>query len=370
MDPTRSPEPLRIGIVGSGWRAGFFTRIARALPDRFTLVGIAARTPESADRARQRWDVPGYLDAEELWRRQRPDLMVTSLPQNVNAPVVARLVSAGARVLSETPPAPDLAGLRELWREVGAGERVQVAEQYPFLPGHAARAALVRRGLIGDVSSVHVSSTHGYHAVALIRALLGGTGGGPVTVSATRFVGPLVDPLVRDAWTDDDTPREAGTVLATLDFGGRSGLYDFTDNQWHNRLRHRRVLVRGSHGEIADDHVVRYAGPRTILEGRLTRGQLGHDLNLEGHDTELISFDGTVAWRNRFVGARFSDEEIAIASVLAASGDWARDGAPAPYPLAEACQDQLVGLAIEESVRTGAPVRTEVESWAGRLWGA
>jgi hypothetical protein len=34
-----------------------------------------------------------------------------------------------------------------------------------------------------------------------------------------------------------------------------------------------------------------------------------------------------------------------------------------PYPLAESCQDHLIGLAIEESAKTGKPVVAGPESW-------
>ena len=95
--------------------------------------------------------------------------------------------------------------------------------------------------------------------------------------------------------------------------------------------------------------------PRAIVTSRLRRYQLGHDLNLDGHDTEHLSFDGKVVWRNPFVGRRFMDEEIAIASLLTASAAWATDAGPEPYPLADGCHDHLVGLAIDESVATSAP---------------
>ena len=214
--------------------------------------------------------------------------------------LITEVVESGLPVLAETPPAPDLAGLRSLWQRVGPSGRVQVAEQYPLLPSHAARLALVRSGAIGEPTQAQVSSTHQYHGIALLRAYLA-VGRGPVTVRASSSTGPLVDPLSRAGWTGDDEPKPARTVLAAIDFGtDRSGLYDFTDNQWHNQLRFRRVLVRGSHGELQDDTVVRLAGPRTIVRESLTRNQTGYDLNLDGFDTELISRGDTVLYRNPY----------------------------------------------------------------------
>ena len=72
-----------------------------------------------------------------------------------------------------------------------------------------------------------------------------------------------------------------------------------------------------------------------------------------------------MVWRNPFLGLRLMDEEIAIAQMLVATAAWARDEGPAPYPLAEACQDHLIGLAIDEAMATGQRVTTSREAWAG-----
>lgn len=45
---------------------------------------------------------------------------------------------------------------------------------------------------------------------------------------------------------------------------------------------------------------------------------------------------------------------------------WVRGTGEPPYPLADACQDHLIGLAIEESTRSGEPVTTAREPWAAR----
>ncbi|WP_308167605.1 Gfo/Idh/MocA family protein [Catellatospora tritici] len=356
-------EPIRYAVIGRGWRAQFFFKLAALLPDRLQVTGVMTRSAAAAAEVAAQWRLPVTQDLAELLRTGDPEYVITSVPWDVNPGLVETLVERGLPVLSETPPAPDLAGLRKLWDSVGATGRVQVAEQYLLLPDHAARLAVLRTGVIGTPTSAQVSSTHGYHAVSILRGMLG-VGLGPASVQARAFTAPLADPLVPAGWRDDDTPRPATTTLATIDFGdGRSGLYDFTDNQWWNPLRSRRLVVRGSRGELVDDRVVRLLDHRPV-ESELRRRHSGRDLNLEGFDLDHVSFDGQVVYRNAYAGARLSDEEIAIASILEATGRWCRDAGEPPYPLAQACQDHLISLAIDESARTGQTVPVGAEAWA------
>ncbi len=354
----------RFAVVGSGWRTQFFLRLARMAPEHFSVSGVVTRTAERGAQVEAEWAVPTFRSLAELADAQRPEFVIASVPWPVTPAVTEEAVGLGLRVLAETPPAPTAEGLRDLWKAVGATGLVQVAEQYTRMPGHAARIALLRDGVIGEVTSVQVSSTHLYHAISMMRHMLG-VGFDPVSVTARAFRAPLVNPLSPDGWSGSDEPEELATTLALLDFGaGRSAVYDFTDNQWWNPLRARRIVIRGSRGEIVDDSAVRMVNPTTPVESRLLRRQLGLDLNLEGNELAHISFDGKVLWRNPFPGARFSDDDLAVAILLRDTAQWARDEAAPPYPLADGCQDHLLGLAIEESAATGAPVTTVREAWA------
>jgi predicted dehydrogenase len=353
-------KQTKIAIIGAGWRADFYLHLALLMPAEFEVVGWVVRDQAKA----KAFPVKTYSSVSELLVHEKPDYLISAVTWLSNPDVLALLVEAEIPVLSETPPAGDADALRKLWSAVGAKNLVQVAEQYMRLPMHAARLAVTRQGVIGKVSSVQVSSTHGYHAVAIMRSFLE-AGFGETKVNASSFKAPLVDPLTRGGWNQDLEPKIASTVLATIDFGeGKSGLFDFTDNQWHNQLRHRRLVVRGSLGEIVDNDCIRLIQPRAITNSQFTRYQLGHDLNLDGHDTEHISFDGKAVYNNPFVGLRLMDEEIAIASLMLEMSDWVKGSGPAPYPLAQASQDHLISMAIDDSLAKGVPVTTSTELWA------
>ena len=341
--------------IGAGWRAEMFANVSLGL-DTVECVGAVVRSPRP-------FVVPTFDSLSAAVAATRPDFVMTAVPWPTTPGMIEEAVALGLPVLAETPPAPDVAGLRRLWDQVGASRLVQVAEQYLMLPSHAARAAVVASGAIGTPTQVQVSSTHQYHAVSMMRGLLG-VGRGPVTVRAVKLTAPLMNPLAKPGWTDDEELHPATTTIATVDFGdGRSGLYDFTDNQWHNQLRFRRLLVRGTTGELRDDEVVRMVAPRTIARTPLVRRQLGYDLDLDGFDTEHVTFGDEVVYRNPYLGRRWMDEEIAIGTLLDATASWVRDEGPEPYPLADGAQDHLIALAIEESAAKDQPVSTSVEAW-------
>lgn len=353
-----------IAVIGAGWRAQFYIRIATLMPEKFQIVGVVARKADVRTKIFNEFGVKTFSSISELIKHKVPDFAVSSVSWDANPGVVEELVAAGIHVLCETPPAPTLEALQELWRQVGSSELVQVAEQYPFLPGHAARLAISETGTIGEIGSVEISSTHGYHAVSIMRGFLK-AGFEPATVTTRQFEALLVDPLSRAGWNDDLRAKSAKTTISLIDFeAGKSGLYNFVDNQWHNQLRHRRIVIRGSRGEIVDDSVIRLIDGPAITTSRIERYQLGYDLNLDGYDTEHLSFDGKIVYKNFFTGMRLMDEEIAIAQLMCQMADWIAGKALAPYPLAEGCQDQLISMAIEESITSGQDVTTRKQAWA------
>ena len=103
----------RFAIVGGGWRAAFYLRVAAALPDRFQVSGLLSR--DAASRASVRTgfavETPGTLD--DLLAGD-PAFVVVSTPGPVTPVLLHELTGRHVPVLAETPPAPDDAGLRAL----------------------------------------------------------------------------------------------------------------------------------------------------------------------------------------------------------------------------------------------------------------
>lgn len=354
-------DPVRFAVIGAGWRSDFHVRMAAAAPGALTCTGILARSAASRSRM-ARWGVPLVGTVGDLLATG-PEFVIASVTWPAMPEVIRDLVRRDVKVLAETPPAPDLEGLRLLWNDVGSSGLVQVAEQYMLMPGHASRKAVVDRGVIGRPTFVEVASTHMYHAVSMIRRFLG-VGAQETVVGAHRFTAPLIDPLTVQGPAASPGPHDVGTTIATLDFGGaRSGLYLFIDNQWWNPVLSRRIVIRGELGEIVDDQVTRLVDGDALVSP-LSYRRLGVDMNLEGNELDLVSFDGQVVYRNPWRGTRLSEDDIAVASLLRATGLWARGEGQAPYPLVEACQDHYLSLVMEESITAGRDVVAARQAWA------
>jgi predicted dehydrogenase len=355
------PAVTRFAVVGAGFRARAFVRLAESLPEHFEVVAVLPHRPGSVrdDDGLSRL-VVGDVDALAA---RAPEFVLTAVAADANVATALELVGRRIPVLAETPAAPDLDGLRVLWQDAGARELMQIAEQYPRHPMTAARIAAIEAGRIGTPTSVAVTIAQAYHSIAILRAALD-PGFGEVDVRAVAHRAPLVAPRSRAGWTRDDEEHAALTVLATLDFGASQGVYEFTDGQTRNPLRPAHFRARGSRGEILDDAVVSLADETTVVHSRLIRHSTGADGDFEAYELENVSLDGAALVRNPFVGARLSDDEIGMAALLEAMGRFARGEGPGPYPLRDGAQDQLLGLAVQRAVDSGEPVHLGREAWA------
>ena len=106
---------------------------------------------------------------------------------------------------------------------------------------------------------------------------------------------------------------------------GKLGIYDFTGEQYFSWICSSRVLVCGERGEI--NNTTKYLKDfKTPIEFELRRQNAGENGNLEG-----LYFKGVLAgeewiYKNPFIPARLTDDEIAVATSLKKMAEYVQTG--------------------------------------------
>jgi predicted dehydrogenase len=355
-------QPVRFGLIGGGWRAEFFTRVAAAMPERFQIVGVHGRDPARMAAFGIRSGI-AVCDTLEAMADLEPDFVVLSVSVKVHVEYAKRLHGLRLAVLCETPAAADVPSMLEIWRLVEQGLRIHVAEQYLFQPFHASRLSLAESGRLGRISSARVSTAHGYHGVSLMRKFLG-IGFEDATITARQFASPVVEGAGRNGPPTAERIVNGTQVLADFDFGDRLGIFDFTDIQYWSYVRSHRVVIRGERGEIADNEVRTLLDFRTPVFDTLRRRDRGQGGDLDGYWLESIVLGSETVFTNPYWRARLMDDEIAIATVLDMMAAYVQGHGEGPCSFADAAQDQYLSLLMLEAAQTGEKRKTSRQPWA------
>ncbi|WP_419871623.1 Gfo/Idh/MocA family protein [Candidatus Pristimantibacillus sp. PTI5] len=355
---------INFGIVGGGWRAEFYIRIAKALPERFRIHTILVRDEQKGRELEAKWGIKTVRTLQQFTAEAKQfSFAVVSVPRTAAPDIIRELAELRIPVLAETPPAVDLAALSALCGSLPGEAKIQVAEQYLFQPMHAARIRIAKSGKLGEVSQVQVSAAHDYHGISLIRQLLG-VGFDSATISGEQFESLLMKGPSRQGDPLEDQTVQSVQRIATFRFGGKLALYDFTGDQYFSWIRRSRMLVRGSKGELANNEISYLEDYATPVYTELRRVDTGHHGNLEGYFHRGVMAGGEWLYKNPVAPARLSDDEIAIATCLLHMGDYATGARPSFYSLAEAAQDQYLALLMDQAITTGQTVKTEKQVWS------
>ncbi|MFH5182574.1 Gfo/Idh/MocA family protein [Paenibacillus sp. TAB 01] len=360
-------QPAKFSIIGGGgYRAQYFLRIAQALPERFQISGLVVRDEAKGQAMEAQWQTATYRTLDQLLAQEKPDFIVLSVNPSAATPYMLELAERGIPVLAETPPAPDLAGLHLLHEKLTRqGAKIQIAEQYQFHPIQIAREQWIKSGQLGRVTETTVSISQTYHAVSLIRKMLG-IGFDDATIRGMRFESEWVAGPNRSGIPTEDRLIPLQRDLAWLDFGGKLGIYDFTKDQHRSWTRSNHLSVRGERGEIFDNRLIGQRPDCSPVHMELKRINKGEYENQEGYFLKGIVAGDRWLYENPYTPGRLYDDEIAIAACLDKMAAYAAGG-PSFYGLPDASQDHYIGMLIEQAIKTGETVRSEPQPWAGEV---
>lgn len=294
-----------IALIGSGWRAKMWARVIAALPD-VSLACVLCRNPEKRAPF-EKMGVPVYGSSDEVLSVGADAVLVCVRKQD-NLSVSRFFAEKGYRVLCETP-----AGRTDEERRLFSESKVMIAEQYPLQPVFAAAQTVIKTGILGEVHTLRLSCCHDYHAVALMRSLLG-TGDRIPKIAAHAFT----DEYILYAGREGLRPPQLvpnRRVTAYLDFGEKRAFYDWSYGQYFSRIRAGQFLLQGTSGELdAQGGVCLSRGG--VVPFCLQKVYNGQDGSLFAPDLVAICCMGKRVYENPFSGLRFSEEEIAMAQCL------------------------------------------------------
>lgn len=352
----------RFIVIGYGWRADFFYRLANMLPDQFEIAAGVLRTKERAAQVSGETGVFATDSLEEALA-MKPDFAVLCVPRAIVKEYLIRLMKSGMPVLCETPPAKDLGELQELWKANEAcGGKVQVVEQYFLQPLYAGLLDIVNQGYLGEVSNMTLSALHGYHAVSVFRKLLG-IEFENCRISGQRFQFDVTATNSRSGFDTSGRVVKADRNWAAMTFdNGKTAFLDFSGEQYFSTIRTRRLNIQGVRGEINDMTVRCLNQENLAFTQEIRRNDIGVYNNAEWSLKELMFMD-RVIYKNPYYPARLNDDEIAVASCLTKMKEFVDTGKDF-YPLKEAMQDTYLSFAMEEAIAAGQTVMTSRQIWA------
>lgn len=358
-----SVQKVRFALIGSGWRAEFYIRIAKSMPDLFELAGMLVRDPVKGKAVGDAFHV-GVVNSLDDLLALKPDFVVVATKRGTMKDYLLRLFELRIPVLCETPPGETEEDLLELWEAAQTHQaRIQVAEQYFAQPFYAAWYEAIRSNLIGRVENIRLSALHGYHGISMIRRMLN-TGFQNCTLYGKRYHFNVVETYGREGMCFDGKCASCPCDRFTFEFeNGTVAFFDFSDPaQYHSFIRTRQMTIQGERGEI-DDLTVRYLGAGNIpVCQQLNRIDLGVYGNQEWSHFGMMLGERFL-YRSPFFKARLNDDEIAVATVLEGMAEYVRSGREI-YSLADALQDMYISIqmnrAAEQPLR---PITTVSQPW-------
>lgn len=352
-------------LIGAGYRAAYFARVAAALPERFELRGVLGQDPGRAEAFAARHGLRRCADLDELLRLNA-DFVVVCVSRGQATGYLMALMERGVPALCETPPGETREDLVRLWEEASRRQaKIDVAEQYFLQPLYAAWYEAVRQGMIGPVENISLSALHGYHGVSIIRRFLG-VGMESCRIHGERHQFSAVRTSARDGVKRDGeiTPYQRDRLSLAFE-SGKVGYFDFAGIQYHSFIRTRQINVQGQRGEIDDLEIRCLAEDNLPVFMPLSRHDRGRYDGVQ-HALHHLTLGERLLYANPFPDARLNDDELAIASCLDGMRGYLETGKPF-YGLADALQDTYLSQLMDQALaQPHQEIISERMPWAER----
>ena len=150
-----------VAIIGLGAAADHIHLPAYALlRGQMRVVGACDPDPQARERARRKWRVPVFEDAQQMLQQVHPEVVTVCTPPALHRDHALLALSEGCHVFCEKPAAETLEQADEIARAAEAASRlVAVNTQFPSMRIHEAAKHAIGTPAFGKLVHLHVSHT-------------------------------------------------------------------------------------------------------------------------------------------------------------------------------------------------------------------
>jgi predicted dehydrogenase len=154
---TTDGQPLRVGIIGTGFGRSTHVHAFRACPG-VEVVTIASARLERAEQAARELGIPhATQDWREVVRDPRVDLVCIVTPPHLHREMAVAAVHAGKAVLCEKPTALEAAEAEAMLRAADQrGVMALLGHELRFLPARQRMRELIQAGELGVIQHARV----------------------------------------------------------------------------------------------------------------------------------------------------------------------------------------------------------------------
>jgi choline dehydrogenase-like flavoprotein len=345
--------PIKVGIVGSGQRISeVYLPILSQLPGAYEIVGFTTPSPQSSRRFESKTGIQSFENAAELVQHQQPSFLIAAVPSQVNDKVLMELLDLKVPIFTETPLAWSTTSGKNIIQKASAnGVIMGVAEQFPYFPLEQFKQQLIDLGLFGDIYAAYNDfCSYSYHGMAQLRRYLKGNPREARSMDYQFGRDPHKD--LAEKWAD--IQWQVGSVA----FDSNAMLfYNYSDYHMESKLcLPQETRLYGKSGTMTGSNI-QFFDQKS--------GQIETSVAVRNYDDQnrLISISATlpgiglVAWENPYIDHSFTDEQIAVATLLEGMSNAVLTGCPPLYTATEFLDNVAIMQAFRfSSQRNGASI--------------
>jgi hypothetical protein len=345
--PEHSIARPKVGLVGAGKRvADIYVPILERLADRYEIVGFTTRSSGTRTQFEQKTGIRAFPDAAAMVQDQKPSLLVLAVSSDANVTTLDNLLDLKVPILAETPLAWKVSDGKRLIQKAAANNvPVAVAEQFTFLPLERFKNQLIQSGIFGEIyAAFNDFSGYSYHGISQLRRYLNGN---PTHVRCTEHdFGKSADGRLPETWSG--IKWQSGTVAfdtGAMLFHHYSSNYAVSDLCFPQTTR-----FYGRAGTMVD-YDLRFFNRKSARVESVTATRQQTAQNTLDSISATLPDIGVSTWKNPYSAHPFSDEQIAVATLLDSTSQSLLTGSPLLYTAQENLIDIAVVCALNYSAR-------------------